>query len=120
MNKEQQRHYKEELQRLEAELMEYLGLTSESSQTVELDQARQGRVSRGDAMQQQAMVNASHVRDQKHLKAVRRALKRIDSDDYGFCLGCGENIDDKRLEIAPETELCLDCQALQEKRDNHP
>lgn len=120
MNKEQKRHYKEELLRLESELEEYLGLSSESSEVVELDQARQGRVSRGDAMQQQAMVSAAYIRDQKHLIAVRRALKRIESDDYGFCLQCGEDIAPKRLQIAPETELCLDCQALQEKRENHP
>ncbi|AOE50634.1 TraR/DksA family transcriptional regulator [Kangiella sediminilitoris] len=117
MNKKQLRHYTEKLHQLETELMDYLGLTSEAGQAVELDQARQGRVSRGDAMQQQAMVNASHVRDQKHLLAVRNALKRVASGDYGFCLECGETIAPERLDIAPDTELCLDCRALQEKRE---
>ncbi|GAA4350987.1 TraR/DksA family transcriptional regulator [Kangiella taiwanensis] len=108
--------YEKELIQLEAELMGFLGLSSESSQAVELDQARMGRVSRGDAMQQQAMVSAAHQRDQKHLIAVRKALKRIKNDDYGFCLECGEEINLKRLDVSPETELCLDCQSLQEQR----
>lgn len=110
------KQYQRSLLQLEAELMEFLGLSSEASQAVELDQARLGRVSRGDAMQQQAMVSAAHQRDQKRLIAVRKALKRIDTDDFGFCLECGDDIHPKRLDIAPETELCLDCQALQEKR----
>ncbi|GAA4362461.1 TraR/DksA family transcriptional regulator [Kangiella marina] len=109
-------HFKKQLLSLEAELMECLGLTSESSKAVELDQARMGRVSRGDAMQQQAMVSAAHQRDEKHLVKVRKALKRIDDDDYGFCLECGEDITMKRLDVAPETELCLDCQSLLEQR----
>jgi len=109
------KHYQKQLQQLEQELMEFLGLSSESSQAVELDQARMGRVSRGDAMQQQAMVSAAHKRDQKRLVAVRKALKRVVSDDYGFCLECGEDINVKRLDIAPETELCLECQSIQEQ-----
>lgn len=117
MKKKLLEHYQKELLKLESELEEFLGLSSESSKAVELDQTRQGRVSRGDAMQQQAMVSAAHQRDQKHLIAVRKALKRIDSDDFGFCLECGEDINQERLEIAPETELCLDCQALHEKHE---
>lgn len=111
-------HYQKELQQLEAELMEFLGLSSESSQAVELDQARMGRVSRGDAMQQQAMVSAAHERDQKRLVAVRKALKRIEDGDFGLCLECGDDINPKRLDVAPETEFCLDCQSLQERREH--
>ncbi|RDX38147.1 TraR/DksA family transcriptional regulator [Kangiella sp. HD9-110m-PIT-SAG07] len=116
MKSSQIQSYKKQLAALEAELMDFLGLSSESSQAVELDQARMGRVSRGDAMQQQAMVSAAHQRDEKHLVAVRKALKRIDSDDFGFCLECGDDINPQRLDVAPETELCLDCQSLQEQR----
>lgn len=108
--------YHQQLVSLETELMEFLGLSSEASQAVELDQARMGRVSRGDAMQQQAMVSAAHIRDQKRLVAVRKALKRINTDDFGFCLLCGEEINLKRLDIAPETELCLACQQFEEER----
>lgn len=116
MKKSTLKHYQKELLRLEMELEEFLGLSSESSQAVELDQTRQGRLSRGDAMQQQAMVSAAHQRDQKHLVAVRRALERIETGDYGFCLECGENINPERLDVAPETELCLDCKSMQEKK----
>lgn len=62
MKKSQVQKYSKDLNQLEAELMEFLGLSSEASQAVELDQARMGRVSRGDAMQQQAMVSAAHQR----------------------------------------------------------
>lgn len=116
MTKTQVRQYQQDLMQLETELMEFLGLSSKASEAVELDQARMGRVSRGDAMQQQAMVSAAHQRDEKRLIAVRKALKRIEGDDFGWCLECGEDINVKRLDVAPETELCLECQSIQEQR----
>lgn len=97
--------------------MEFLGLSSEASKTVELDQARMGRVTRGDAMQQQAMVSAAHQRDEKRLLAVRKALQRIEHDEFGYCSECGEEIKAARLAIAPEIELCLICQTYREQQN---
>ncbi|GAA0201619.1 hypothetical protein GCM10009123_06160 [Kangiella japonica] len=116
MNSALKNKYRKQLLDLESELMELLGLSSEASKAVELDQARMGRVTRGDAMQQQAMISAAHLRDEKRLLAVRRALKRIERDEFGHCSECGEDIKEARLEIAPEIELCLDCQAIFERQ----
>ncbi len=110
-------HFREELVQIEQELVEALGLAEEVSEKVELDQARFGRVSRGTALMDQAMSEAGVERDKKRLVAVRKALKRIAEDQYGFCLECDEPISEKRLEVAPETELCLDCQSFKEEHD---
>ena len=40
---------------------------------------------------------------------IRRALKRIESGDYGFCVECREPIDVKRLEALPTAEKCGVC-----------
>lgn len=108
-------HFKSELLQIEKELVEALGLAEEVGEKVELDQARFGRVSRGSALMDQAMSEAGVERDKKRLVAVRKALKRIGEDQYGFCLECDEPISEKRLEVAPETELCLDCQSFKEE-----
>ena len=81
----------------------------ESSQVVELDQARVGRLSRMDAMQAQAMSQASGRRRKIMLEQITAALGRIDNEDYGNCLNCEESINRKRLEFDPTAILCIEC-----------
>jgi DnaK suppressor protein len=52
----------------------------------------------------------------KNMKDVNEALKRIDSNSYGKCLNCDENISLKRLQILPFTKYCIDCQREFEKK----
>jgi DnaK suppressor protein len=76
---------------------------------VELDQSKVGRLSRMDAMQAQAMAQASGQRREAMLRNIEAALKRIDDESYGLCLDCGEPINPKRLEFDPTALRCIDC-----------
>jgi DnaK suppressor protein len=78
---------------------------------VELDQTRQGRLSRMDALQGQAMAQETERRRQAELKRIEAALARIKSGDFGYCLSCDEEIAAKRLEFDPSVSLCVDCAA---------
>jgi RNA polymerase-binding transcription factor DksA len=40
---------------------------------------------------------------------IRRALRRMESGDYGFCVECREPIDAKRLEALPTADKCGVC-----------
>ncbi len=80
-----------------------------AAETVDLDQTRVGRLSRMDALQAQAMSQASNRRRQAVLGAIEAALKRIQRGDYGECRECGEYINPKRLEFDPTVRLCIDC-----------
>ena len=73
----------------------------EAAQTVELDQTRVGRLSRMDAMQAQAMSQATNRRRTETLRSIEAALRRIERDEYGECDECGEFINVKRLEVDP-------------------
>ncbi|XDZ66740.1 TraR/DksA family transcriptional regulator [Alphaproteobacteria bacterium LSUCC0684] len=64
-----------------------------------------------DAIQQQSMNVAREERRQRRLKLIRAALDRLDSDEYGYCLACGEDIPYKRLLADPATTCCVDCSA---------
>ena len=77
--------------------------------TVELDQSSVGRLSRIDALQQQAMAQNSQQRAQLTLKRIEAALLRCDDGSYGYCLQCEEPIDPRRLELDPATTLCITC-----------
>ena len=77
---------------------------------VELDQQSVGRLSRMDAMQQQSMDLAREERRRHRLAVLAAALRRLDADEYGYCLACGEDILPERLEIDPAVTLCVACQ----------
>ena len=85
-----------------------------AAQIVELDQTSVGRVSRMDAMQGQAMAVAANQRRQLELQKIGVALKRIDSEDYGYCLECDGEIAEPRLKLDPATSLCIDCASKKE------
>jgi len=76
---------------------------------VTLDQQRVGRLSRQDALQAQAMAQATQARHARERRRVRQALARIDRDDYGCCAACDQPIPIERLEIDPSLEYCVDC-----------
>jgi len=45
----------------------------------------------------------------REIASTERALGRIESGEYGYCVECGEEISDGRLEARPEAALCINC-----------
>lgn len=83
--------------------------TADWRKPVALDQQSVGRLSRMDAMQQQAMAEAEGRRRRTDIARIDAALERIEEDEYGWCLTCGEAIAPKRLEIDPMATRCVSC-----------
>lgn len=54
--------------------------------------------------------------EQTELAAVKQALDRIESGEYGQCTECGDPIGLARLEVLPEAHLCVGCQDMLEHR----
>lgn len=91
------------------QLLERANSNKDSRDTVELDQARLGRLSRIDAMQGQAMAQETERRRKVELQRIEAALERLDTDEFGYCLTCGDKIALKRLELDPAVTLCITC-----------
>ena len=91
------------------ELLTLIDVGEETRTDTELDQQRIGRLSRMDAMQQQAMEDETSRRRDKELHRIDSALDRIESEDFGYCTACDEPIAFKRLENDPATPLCILC-----------
>ncbi|WP_420427340.1 TraR/DksA family transcriptional regulator [Algiphilus sp.] len=104
----------DQLQALAQQLREALTQSDASASPVELDQARVGRVSRGDALQQQAMAQAGQRVLQQRLHAVHGALQRLQQGHYGYCIDCDEPIALARLQRQPEAARCIACQSARE------
>ena len=102
-------HLKRLLEEEQENLQNFSETTKDSRAPVELDQQLVGRLSRMDAIQQQHMDLARENRRQARLKIIAAALERIKTDEYGYCLACGEEIDHERLLIDPAILRCLAC-----------
>jgi DnaK suppressor protein len=93
------------LSELEAE--NQLGQAAQA--VVQLDQQSVGRLSRMDALQNQAMAKAQQTRRDQNASRLQAALRRIEADDFGYCDECGEDIAPKRLELDPSVTKCISC-----------
>ena len=98
-----------ELNELGDALRRTLRSTNEAAGTVHLDQSAVGRVSRIDAIQQQAMAQEQLRRNELRLKQVAVALQAFEDDEYGWCKKCGEPIGYGRMKARPETVVCVPC-----------
>lgn len=99
-------------ERLEARLAELAAhgeRTRDDRAPVQLDQARVGRLSRMDALQVQAMAAEGQRRREAEARRIAAALARIEADEYGECVRCGEPIPRERLALDPAVPVCIDC-----------
>jgi len=103
-----------DLIKLRTSLHEALKAGAEGAKPVDVDEPI-GRISRGDAMQQQQMARATKQKNQLRLQQCEIALKAADNEEYGYCKMCEEPIGYKRLKARPETPFCLACQNDREK-----
>ena len=54
-------------------------------------------------------------RELARLEGIEIALKRMASDDFGYCDECGEAISKKRLLAFPLARMCINCQSNEER-----
>ncbi len=107
--------YKNNLLDLKQSLLKAQETGDQAEQTVELDQACVGRLSRMDAMQAQAMSIETGRRRREKLRQIDGALQRIEADEYGYCRECGEDIAAARLDFDPTVLLCIQCASAKEE-----
>ena len=50
-------------------------------------------------------------REQTRLEGIEIALTRIESDDFGYCDECGEEISKRGLLAVPLAQTCINCQS---------
>lgn len=94
-------------------------VTEEERQPVELDQTTVGRLSRMDALQNQAMQIEAQRRRSVEIQRINAALQRIDDGEFGYCVSCGGEIEPKRLDNDPTTPTCFDCAEMSAVKHGH-
>lgn len=109
MNDTELERFKTLLLTRKTELLELEESTRDDAKPVELDQASVGRLSRMDAIQSQQMAQEIQSRREQELAQIEGALRRITSEDFGYCFKCDEEIDPRRLEANPTLTRCIKC-----------
>jgi len=99
-----------ELVRQLTRLERSMKVTEEAARPVELDQTAVGRLSRMDALQNQALTKNLQERELIKYAQLEQALKRLESGTYGICSECAGPIPFERLLVFPETPSCGRCE----------
>jgi len=89
---------------------------ADRARPVELDQTAVGRVSRIDALQSQAIAQATRESMELRLAQCESALRALERGDYGLCRRCEEPVGLQRLTARPEAPFCLECQHRLDQR----
>ena len=115
MSKNQLNHFRKILNDCKAELSEEIDRTVHTMQ----DEVTMFADPNDRASQESDMTLELRNRDRerKLIKKIDETLRNIDSDEYGYCEGCGVEIGLKRLEARPTATLCIDCKTLDELRE---
>ena len=80
----------------------------EATKPVGLDSAI-GRVSRIDYINNKAISEAELLKTEARLVALERWLSLYDTDQFGKCTKCGQEINIQRLLLLPENTRCIQC-----------
>ena len=68
-----------------------------------------GRLSRMDYINNKTIDEANLRTSEQKLEALRRWLDLIDTEKFGKCSKCGNEINPKRLLFMPESTRCIHC-----------
>jgi len=107
-------HFRSLLLAAREEILSLTETREATAATVTLDQASVGRLSRMDALQQQAMAINNRQRARMSLTRIDAALLRCNDGSYGLCIDCEEPIPAPRLTFDPTALRCIDCATASE------
>lgn len=102
--------FEERLKRRLADVNDTLRQSADAQDAVKLDQTSVGRLSRMDAMQQQATRLGLREELQREKRRVEAALARIRGGLYGICCACEQEMSVERLQANPAAPFCMDCE----------
>ena len=61
--------------------------------------------------EEEEVLEGMGVSGQVEMRMIKAALQRMDQDEYGFCVECGDGILTERLDVLPYTPFYSTCAA---------
>ena len=68
-----------------------------------------GRISRMDAINNKSVNEAALRNAKEKMQRLQRCLREIDSESFGLCRQCGNQIEFEKLLVMPDSVRCVSC-----------
>ena len=108
MTEEQKQELKAAIEKKIVENQKAVEDLREATKPMGLDSAI-GRVSRMDYINNKAINEAELQKAEANLAALNRWLSVFDTDQFGKCTRCGQEININRLLLMPSSTRCITC-----------
>src|SRR2546430_1779353 len=109
MDKKRLDYYKKKLVSRREELMRTIARTEEEGRQADDDQTVDLADKAANSYTKEFLFGMTNT-DRTILNMIDEALKRIKANDYGSCMTCQEEMQQKRLEAVPWAKNCISCQ----------
>ena len=109
MDKKRLEYYKKKLQTRRDELLKTIARTEEEGRTADDDPTVDLADKAANSYTKEFLFGMTNT-DRTILNLIDEALKRIRINEYGSCLTCQEEMQQKRLEAVPWAKNCISCQ----------
>src|ERR1700693_523953 len=114
MDKKRLDYYKKKLVPRREELFETIARHEEEGREADDDQTVDLADKATNSYTKEFLFGMTNT-DRTILNMIDAALKRINSNEYGLCANCQEEMQQKRLEAVPWAKHCISCQEKMEQ-----
>ena len=105
---------KEQLLKERRELMQEVNNSYETCREIGQDGVPDIGDMSSAAYSRDVLFNVSETQRQR-IHDIDVALEQIEKGEYGICMGCGEEISPRRMEVRPFSRYCIECKTDIEK-----
>jgi DnaK suppressor protein len=114
MDKKRVDYYKKKLQARREELVRAIARTEQEGREADEDPTVDLADKAANSYTKEFLFGQTH-NERSLLQLIDDALARIRDDEFGECVHCHEELQQKRLEAVPWTRYCIVCQEKQEQ-----
>jgi DnaK suppressor protein len=114
MDKKRLEYFKKKLSTRREELLKTIARTQEEGRSADDDQTVDLADKAANSYTKEFLFGMTNT-DRSILNMIDAALKRIQTDEYGVCAHCQDEMQQKRLEAVPWAKHCINCQEKMEQ-----
>jgi DnaK suppressor protein len=114
MDKKRLEYYKKKLEARREELLKLIARTEQEGRAADEDPTVDLADKAANSYTKEFLFGQTD-HDRVTLQLVEEALNRVRSSEFGLCVNCEEEVQQKRLEAVPWARHCISCQEKQEQ-----
>jgi DnaK suppressor protein len=114
MDKKKVEQYRKRLELKQQELMRLVSKSEQDGRSVDEEITQDIADKAANSYTKEFLFHQSDD-NRRILQLVQEALGRIKGGEYGLCVACQEEVQQKRLEAVPWARHCIECQEKQEQ-----